>query len=697
MHRYAKIAIFWTLILFNTSVFASDSYLLKAISLDNIRVTKIYSTFSNAFNYRLSEANKYFTDTSRVELENLSRQIEQKFVLLADQVKQQDRADGILTVNEIKQLASQSTDIIRLAKTNTNSNTTTTTNVISSVVAPASSVSKPVDVLYYADNFEGAGTSGGDKFSQRIFSSANCDVPFNTLTQVIFWENSVIVKNNDRPNCRIHPDIIDISTIAFKTLAPISRGRIKGDYYTLWSIPANFSKKYLETKFFESLHIILDENIPNIYLVNETLHISWKVTDGKELAIISLEIPGWKQIWYLASVQWGEFDYNIPLEIAGRYKLVVASGNSFEKATATEFIVLDPSVFSGKKYISASYKDIDSLVISHEDGTSTNVIDLPKWEFHEALFRQNGKEIKFVWMGNIAIPLQTFRDFDRTKSVEVTVSASKTSTAFSHDTFTYPGIIYQKNVLLTESHKITQDENLSAIFEWSELVIRWIIKEWSQVGSNIYVILPNGKVRTYKFEPEYLQSGTQIIKTNTLLEARIPVSEEWQYIVEINYETWFAALNIPVLRGSVLPLLPNLSDAIEKSAIVSMTSQEAQKKSLTMLNDFRTSLGMSKLETSITLTKLAMIKAQDMADNNYIGHVDSSGTRILGTAKRNKIEISGSIGENVAGGEINMEKLFAELQMSAGHRANMLDTWTWVGFWYAEKNGQVYYVQVFGE
>lgn len=131
-----------------------------------------------------------------------------------------------------------------------------------------------------------------------------------------------------------------------------------------------------------------------------------------------------------------------------------------------------------------------------------------------------------------------------------------------------------------------------------------------------------------------------------------------------------------MLRGSVLPLLPNLSDAIEKSAIVSMTSQEAQKKSLTMLNDFRTSLGMSKLETSITLTKLAMIKAQDMADNNYIGHVDSSGTRILGTAKRNKIEISGSIGENVAGGEINMEKLFAELQMSAGHRANMLDTWT---------------------
>lgn len=75
-------------------------------------------------------------------------------------------------------------------------------------------------------------------------------------------------------------------------------------------------------------------------------------------------------------------------------------------------------------------------------------------------------------MGNIGVPLQAFYGFDRTKSVEVTVSASKSSTAFSHDTFTSPGVIYQKNVFLTESHKITQNENLSAIFEGSELVIR---------------------------------------------------------------------------------------------------------------------------------------------------------------------------------------------------------------------------------
>lgn len=208
--------------------------MLKAISLDNIRVTKIYSTFSNTLNYRLSEADKYLTESSRAELANISRQIEQKFTLLVDQVKRQDRAGGMSTVSEIKQLTAQSTAIIRLAKTNFNpiaSASAITPPAV--VVTPVSSVSKPVDILYYADNFEGAGTSGGNKFSQAVFSSANCDVPFHTLIQLVSGEKSVIVKNNDRPNCRLHPDIVDLSTIAFRTLAPLSRGRLKGDYYTL--------------------------------------------------------------------------------------------------------------------------------------------------------------------------------------------------------------------------------------------------------------------------------------------------------------------------------------------------------------------------------------------------------------------------------------------------------------------------------
>ena len=72
---------------------------------------------------------------------------------------------------------------------------------------------------------------------------------------------------------------------------------------------------------------------------------------------------------------------------------------------------------------------------------------------------------------------------------------------------------------------------------------------------------------------------------------------------------------------------------------------------------------------------------------------------IDGMAKRNNINIGvGSLGENVAGGNQNLEVLFAGLTMSAGHRMNILGAkWQHVGIGYAEKDGNVYYVQLFGE
>jgi uncharacterized protein YkwD len=86
-----------------------------------------------------------------------------------------------------------------------------------------------------------------------------------------------------------------------------------------------------------------------------------------------------------------------------------------------------------------------------------------------------------------------------------------------------------------------------------------------------------------------------------------------------------------------------------------------------------------------------------MANHNTISHTDSYGTTIGGTAKRNGIQIAGSIGENVAGGTFSFKYLLVGLANSGGHRANMLDTWAKMGVGYAVKDGQVYYVQVFGE
>lgn len=59
------------------------------------------------------------------------------------------------------------------------------------------------------------------------------------------------------------------------------------------------------------------------------------------------------------------------------------------------------------------------------------------------------------------------------------------------------------------------------------------------------------------------------------------------------------------------------------------------------------------------LTALADFKAKDMTNNLYVGHVDSRGEYILGTAKRAGIRVLGSVGENVAGGTVGVSYLQA--------------------------------------
>jgi rare lipoprotein A (peptidoglycan hydrolase) len=84
------------------------------------------------------------------------------------------------------------------------------------------------DITYYADSFDGRGTASGERFSQNVHSAARCSVSFGKLLQVSFAGKSLIVKANDRPNCSKYPNVVDLSSSAFKVLAPLSKGRLAG-------------------------------------------------------------------------------------------------------------------------------------------------------------------------------------------------------------------------------------------------------------------------------------------------------------------------------------------------------------------------------------------------------------------------------------------------------------------------------------
>lgn len=207
------------------------------------------------------------------------------------------------------------------------------------------------DFLYYADSFEGGGTSNGNTFRQAGFSAARCNVPLNTFLQLRYADEGVLVKVNDRPNCAKHADIVDLTRTAFTTLGPLSRGRLAGSFNVLDTVSNEIVKEYLPEDFFSSVSIKLDARIPNLYLPNETLRITGVTTNGIEESLIYIITPSGKKISYgQDATENTRFEYFYPLDEVGDYQFVVAAGSSFSGVRSLGFTVLDPKVLQNKQY-----------------------------------------------------------------------------------------------------------------------------------------------------------------------------------------------------------------------------------------------------------------------------------------------------------------------------------------------------------
>lgn len=413
MRKYAIWLISCTLILFNTTLFATWETSLQWVNVQNYKVQKIYQNFSNKLNARIWQKINNLTADAKDELWNILRDIESDFRDIDGFVRTQDRTNGIAKVNHINALVGRIQIILSTWKPTSfyirSTPADTSTPAVSSNLSGKSeandATTQPTSILYYADDFEWAGTSGWNKFSQSYFSSANCDVPLHSFIQVISGSKSVIVKNNDRPNCRLHPDIVDLSTISFQRLAPLSRGRLTGSFVSLGSAGQSFTKQYIPTDYFSSLQVTLDANIPNAYLQNETLHISWRVNDDKDSAILFFILPDWKRFDASVLVNDKRFSFSVPLAEVGKYRLVVASGQSFETTQFFDFQVFDPSVFSGKKLFEDSFSPIDKIDAyrqSFRDLRAVNILDFPGDAYREVTITQWSKTIQSSGIGDIA-------------------------------------------------------------------------------------------------------------------------------------------------------------------------------------------------------------------------------------------------------------------------------------------------------
>ncbi|KGX90341.1 CAP domain-containing protein [Pontibacillus marinus] len=121
-----------------------------------------------------------------------------------------------------------------------------------------------------------------------------------------------------------------------------------------------------------------------------------------------------------------------------------------------------------------------------------------------------------------------------------------------------------------------------------------------------------------------------------------------------------------------------------------------EQKVIELTNEKRAEQGLSPLKIDKELSKVALKKSQDMAQNNYFSHNSPTYGSPFDMMKQFGIEYR-TAGENIAKGQRSPQEVVDAWMNSAGHRKNILnENFTHIGVGF-EENGNVWTQQFIGK
>lgn len=546
------------------------------------------------------------------------------------------------------------------------------------------------DITYYADSFDWRSTALGDTFRQDGFTAALCDFPLGNALRLSFKDNSVVLKANDRPNCRKHPDLIDVSKYVFWLFAPISRGRFwDGVIEDLGTLPIGYEKRYLPHDAFRSSAITIDSQIPNTYLPYETLHLKGKVHPPWTLitAVLSGE-DGMNASVSTVSDPEGNFSLSLlGQEKIWAYRLTLFSGKSGDITQSVPIWVIDLPLQTKNVPVWESFP-----IFPRFSEIWKNMTEIVMGDELTTLSITQG-EMTLTWRGVWSLILDTSDLRSGTASVSIWVYAL--TTPFSHDIRAIRGKEVKRTLTLAPQYPklLPNGVRLTAIRKTA--ILRFRTPENVSLDWEVYVTLPSGDVRQYSFPNEALNPEGSIIGGSTI-HFSFPLETEGVYLVEVTDTSGKAWMNTPLIVGrNIWTLLPSplswVSQRIEPSR------QKVRTNQLTLINTLRSQYGKPLLSVDPILEEIAQKKAQDMEEHKYIWHTDSRGNSVIQEFRAYSWSTTSLIGENVAWWNQGDRSLFEWLKLSGSHLHNILYTeWKSVWIGYTTGSGKVYLVQVFG-
>lgn len=128
----------------------------------------------------------------------------------------------------------------------------------------------------------------------------------------------------------------------------------------------------------------------------------------------------------------------------------------------------------------------------------------------------------------------------------------------------------------------------------------------------------------------------------------------------------FLLVRVPCIAG----------DMGAKSGSKEQSPVEIEQRILEAVNGIRQKNGLRPLQHSPELQSMARLHSRDMANHDYLGHIDSRGQDLKARAKALNLADWRMIAENVArafGHRQSGEAMLQEWQTSREHRENILD------------------------
>ncbi len=135
----------------------------------------------------------------------------------------------------------------------------------------------------------------------------------------------------------------------------------------------------------------------------------------------------------------------------------------------------------------------------------------------------------------------------------------------------------------------------------------------------------------------------------------------------------------------------------ENDAIVLPETQNSRAQQvINLTNKERNKAGLPDLKASSRLSRLAQLKAEDMAKKGYFSHTSPTYGSAFDMMKAHGISYK-TAGENIAKGQPTAQAAMNGWMNSSGHRANILGSkYSEIGVGVAENGkGTIYWVQLF--